>query len=88
MYKSRSLINEAMLCSLTKALSAGKVLVNVCGIRTFKHYALVMTKRGFIMKWLILSVTLLFVAGCQSTGSQEAQVGDDMNRVHTQGCSS
>ncbi|MGI9874051.1 hypothetical protein ACKVMW_00525 [Vibrio chagasii] len=40
------------------------------------------------MKWLILSVTLLFVAGCQSMGSQEAQVGDDMNRVHTQGCSS
>ncbi|CAK1704451.1 hypothetical protein FB440_101457 [Vibrio crassostreae] len=39
------------------------------------------------MKWLILSVTLLFVAGCQSTGS-ESQVGDDMNRVHSGGCNS
>ena len=31
--------------------------------------------------------TLLFVAGCQSTGS-ESQVGDDMNRVHSGGCNS
>ncbi|CAK2296702.1 Lipoprotein [Vibrio crassostreae] len=39
------------------------------------------------MKWLILSVTLLFVAGCQSTGS-ETSSHDQMNKVDTSGCSS
>ena len=28
LHEDRSLVNEAMLCSLTKALSAGKALVN------------------------------------------------------------
>ncbi|PHX07150.1 hypothetical protein VSPL_09630 [Vibrio splendidus] len=39
------------------------------------------------MKWLILSVTLLFVAGCQSTGSDTSS-HDQINRVHSGGCSS